>query len=191
MQNAILDGGINWLNWKRVRHRQSRRGATVMKQFSRALTARVVANTLGFVLLAGCGNVHDAKEAVRTKLKDPSSATFSEVRACDDPDYVMGLVNGKNTFGAMAGDRPFIYSAKDGDTLVHGEEEQSRSVVTQAWWINLDYWCRERRVGTNDPEKFFATIPPEMFDRNPDNAEPMFNYWKNEIHHQYVRLHPL
>lgn len=52
------------------------------------------------------------KEGVRRSLKDPTSALFGETFRASQKDpgvvYVCGVVNGKNSFGGYAGDRPFL-----------------------------------------------------------------------------------
>jgi len=51
-----------------------------------------------------------AKQAVPTAMKDPSSAEFGEVWGMS-ATIACGFVNGKNGFGAMAGQTRFIYDA--------------------------------------------------------------------------------
>jgi hypothetical protein len=51
-----------------------------------------------------------AKQAVTTSLKDPASADFGNVWGMS-PGVACGLVNAKNSFGAMSGSTRFIYSS--------------------------------------------------------------------------------
>lgn len=60
------------------------------------------------LLVAGCDQkISAAKESVRSKLFDPDSAQFRNVRIVDGT--VCGEVNGKNRYGAYVGFTPFYY----------------------------------------------------------------------------------
>ena len=61
--------------------------------------------------------------AIRTKLIDPGSAKFSDIKAFrikDDHIFVCGMINSKNKFGGYTGPSPFSFefvpspSSKDG-----------------------------------------------------------------------------
>lgn len=56
-----------------------------------------------------------AKNAVKSKLKDPYSAQFSNVRLLDfnDGKIVCGDVNAKNSFGGYTGSSTFIASPSE------------------------------------------------------------------------------
>ncbi|MBM2883944.1 zinc ribbon domain-containing protein [Chromobacterium phragmitis] len=66
-----------------------------------------------------------AQEMVRTSLKDPSTAIFRDVafhkEKQDGPytsGYVCGFINGKNSFGVMAGERRFVARAFFGKNVL-------------------------------------------------------------------------
>lgn len=64
----------------------------------------------------------EAQKDVAAKLKDPSSAQFSDVRI-SETGAVCGKVNGKNSYGAYSGAVSFVYiplSSKQSD-IEHGE----------------------------------------------------------------------
>jgi hypothetical protein len=63
--------------------------------------------------------IADAEEAVRTKMKDPDAAKFTDVRLCQKPKAVTGKVNGKNSYGAYAGEESFYYV--DGEAVTISE----------------------------------------------------------------------
>ena len=70
-------------------------------------------------LLCACEG--EAEKAVRQGMLDPDAAQFREVRRCTgDGEVWNGDANGKNTFGAYTGFKPFFYSggvvAYAGDT---------------------------------------------------------------------------
>ena len=72
------------------------------------------AGALSF-LLSGCGDevVERAEAAMRSTLKDPSSAQFQGVERCGSGVMVRGSVNAKNSFGAYTG---FVDFYSDGQT---------------------------------------------------------------------------
>lgn len=54
----------------------------------------------------------EAKAHVASKMKDPYSVRFQEVKACkfeDGEKFAFGLVNAKNSYGAYSGVTPFVY----------------------------------------------------------------------------------
>jgi hypothetical protein len=51
--------------------------------------------------------IADAQESVAAKLKDPGSAQFTDVQV-SETGAVCGKVNGKNAFGAYAGESRFV-----------------------------------------------------------------------------------
>lgn len=66
--------------------------------------------------------MQQAKKDVSAKLKDPSSAQFSNVRI-SETGAVCGKVNGKNSYGAYSGASSFLYipiSSAHAD-IEHGE----------------------------------------------------------------------
>ena len=60
-------------------------------------------------MVAGCG-YSEAKEAVKSKLRDPSSAEFKAVGGSGD--VACGYVNAKNAFGGYTGFKKFAYNHK-------------------------------------------------------------------------------
>lgn len=52
--------------------------------------------------------IAEAQKDVAAKMKDPSSAQFSDVRI-SETGAVCGKVNGKNSFGAYSGATSFLY----------------------------------------------------------------------------------
>jgi len=55
------------------------------------------------------GNMSEAREAVRKKLKDPDSAKFDDLQVCPgNIQMVTGHVNAKNAFGAYTGSVSFF-----------------------------------------------------------------------------------
>jgi hypothetical protein len=69
---------------------------------------------LAAVALAGCEPGVDvkAKRVVSSKLKDPDSAKFRDLR--DVGSAICGEVNGRNGYGAYAGYHPFVFFPSDG-----------------------------------------------------------------------------
>ena len=67
---------------------------------------------------------------VKDRLRDPSSASFSDVTVSPD-DVVCGLVNAKNGFGGMTGNQRFIAGG-----LAVLEDDLSPSDF-DALWISL------------------------------------------------------
>lgn len=67
-----------------------------------------------FVALREEPLLSEAKAAVRTAMKDPASVEFRNGRVSNLTDYACGEYNAKNSFGAYAGYRPFVYSKKEG-----------------------------------------------------------------------------
>jgi hypothetical protein len=65
--------------------------------------------------LSGCGDevVERAETAMRSTLKDPSSAQFQSVERCGTGATVKGSLNAKNSFGAYTG---FVDFYSDGQT---------------------------------------------------------------------------
>ena len=66
---------------------------------------------IGILALCGCDSAatRDAKEAVKTSLRDPYSAQFSNVEEIKKTGVVCGEVNSKNSFGAFTGAKTFVY----------------------------------------------------------------------------------
>jgi hypothetical protein len=66
-----------------------------------------------------------AKTAIAAKLENPASAEFGEMKRAirlnllgQSVDTICGRVKGKNAWGEMTGERPFLYLVKDGDAYV-------------------------------------------------------------------------
>lgn len=61
--------------------------------------------------------IEAVKKAVRKELKDPDAAKFGSIKGAlkDGTIYVCGMVNGKNSYGAYAGEKPFIGLLATGD----------------------------------------------------------------------------
>ncbi len=65
--------------------------------------------------------IASAEEAVRRVLKDPGSATFSDVTLGwfgSGVEGVCGKVNARNSFGGMSGPKPFAVSIHQGEAVV-------------------------------------------------------------------------
>lgn len=84
---------------------------------------------LGALSLAACGNgdaarqsvkddetIRVAEQNVKSRLRDPSSAEFSNVTISRkrDIEVVCGMVNSRNGFGGMAGAKRFISKGETG-----------------------------------------------------------------------------
>ena len=98
---------------------------------------------LGATLLTACGQsappaaqgpsdyqyINVGQEKVRERLRDPSSAVFTEVRVSRSAGIpaVCGYVNSRNGFGGMSGPKRFIAGAVVGleDDFAPGEFERS------------------------------------------------------------------
>ena len=92
--------------------------------------------------LAGCGSDEQptvpsdagyeivGKEAVKARLRDPDSATFSQVRVVrrGETTAICGYVNSKNGLGGMTGPQRFIAG---GATAL--EEDFGPGEMDQAW----------------------------------------------------------
>ena len=62
----------------------------------------------------------DAEAAVRSVLRDPESARFSDAQQCGKADGVVGQVNAKNGFGGYAGSASYVYFG--GQAAVEGSD---------------------------------------------------------------------
>lgn len=72
-----------------------------------------------------------AEELVRQRLRDPSSAEFSEIRVIDlpgKPTIVCGRVNARNGFGGMTGSKRFVVGA-----TVAVEGDVNSADIAQLW----------------------------------------------------------
>lgn len=70
---------------------------------------RQVFLALALIVIAGCSETaHEAKQAVKAKLKDPESAEWRDL-TYDGRDNVCGYVNSRNSFGGYVGFRRFRY----------------------------------------------------------------------------------
>lgn len=90
---------------------------------------------------------HDhIKEAVAAQLRDPSSAEFREI--IEGQNTACGQVNAKNSFGAYAGFRNFVYHR--GSVLLEPEEsagfntqQLSQFYEDQVRFFRLQRACEE------------------------------------------------
>jgi hypothetical protein len=74
-------------------------------------------------------NLIEAKAAIVTRLRDPTSPVFTNVRISQigdlTPTAICGEVNGKNGFGAYAGSHRFLYIPNSNLPVIDdGEERQ-------------------------------------------------------------------
>lgn len=98
---------------------------------------RIIIPALAAMALAGCEYipgtdahmVAQAKAQVAAELKDPTSPLFTQIKVVEDG--VCGQVNGKNSFGAYAGNEPFVWR-KNRDVMVGGEEHPTNVGITAA-----------------------------------------------------------
>jgi hypothetical protein len=113
-------------------------------------------------LLTGCegrafdrtygGQFGKAREAVRSELKDPDSAKFSNLEVCAASNAVVtGKVNAKNSFGAYVGDESFFAKGSIGQFY--------RNVM-------FDDLARECYGSSPIWKEYLASIPPDV-DRYP------------------------
>lgn len=81
--------------------------------------------------------IESAKSSVRSRLKDPASAQFSQLRIVGSgPDArVCGFVNAKNSFGGYSGDERFVSFL--GTVAVIGENERP----SNAFWSRKEHPC--------------------------------------------------
>jgi hypothetical protein len=98
-------------------------------------------------LLASCGDplIEEAETAVRTELRDPDSAKFSDVERCGTSNVVMGKVNSKNAYGGYAGRENFYYADGQADL---------------GFSTNLHKRCMAAMAAQTDAIR--ATLPPEV-----------------------------
>ena len=75
--------------------------------------------------LAGCIQSPESdfrqtvETAVKSDLRDPDSATFTEVRLYPIDNMAIGKVNARNGFGGMSGFQAFVYL--DGNAALEGD----------------------------------------------------------------------
>lgn len=87
----------------------------------------------------------EARRAVESQLKDSSSAEFKEIGVYQSDDGSLtacGNVNGKNSFGAMAGYKRFFY--KNGVVVI--EERGAESLLDEAWAKYCHYNSRSSSI---------------------------------------------
>lgn len=123
--------------------------------------------------LAGCEVTHDmaiskGKDMVASALKDPKSATFSDVfmrvdKSTNDTKsgYLCGLVNSKNSFGGYTGSIRFSASfrySKGGDfslsSLELEEGQNARETLDGSTFFDRVYWrnrCESSRSTATAP----------------------------------------
>lgn len=85
----------------------------------------VVAGGCQFIPGTKANMVENAKKAVAATLKDPSSPMFTQITAVEDG--VCGMVNGKNSFGAYAGNSRFVWT--DTRILVEGTTNSNPGIM--------------------------------------------------------------
>ena len=73
-----------------------------------------------------------AKDLIKSKLRDPDSAVFDQVRVSRKSGHPIacGTVNSKNGFGGMTGAQRFI---SNGATLAFIEEEMADGAINEVW----------------------------------------------------------
>lgn len=91
-----------------------------------------IATLGGCSLIGGADNetVATAKERIGQKLKDPSSAIFSDLHVTEDK-YVCGYVNAKNSYGGYVGREGFVIDTK-GNELKMEKQSSSDNLGIQA-----------------------------------------------------------
>lgn len=80
--------------------------------------------------------VYNGKQAVRSRLKDPDSATFQNVffnRGADGLPVACGEVNSKNAFGAYAGFERFVYAGSAANTYLASDVEGGEAGFNTIW----------------------------------------------------------
>lgn len=102
--------------------------------------------------LVACANEHveAAKQAVRSRLSDPSSAQFDRMTVFPG-DIVCGTVNAKNKLGGYVGPRVFVYNGSErGQAIVDADQG------------TVDYYCSADNVWAQLAvhEKRCAATPP-------------------------------
>lgn len=99
---------------------------------SRALLTGLL--LIGAFGLAACerGAVAEVKQAVAAQQRDPDSAKFTDVRQGRE-NWVCGLVNGKNAFGAYAGPRRFVGLGKDFVAIEPEPDSPMRDLFEENW----------------------------------------------------------
>ncbi len=85
--------------------------------------------------LSACDNgaVSDAKKALKSRLKDPESATFSEVKSNED-GTVCGKYNAKNSFGGYVGEK--IFSYENGVITINEDEAAPDDEPNKIAWYD-------------------------------------------------------
>ena len=92
------------------------------------------------LFVAGCEHIPGtkanklamAKELVASKMKDPTSVIFSDVRTSEDGGAVCGVLNAKNSYGAYTGRKAFFYRGGVSGVLFEGEDSSDN------WGIAVD-----------------------------------------------------
>lgn len=104
--------------------------------------------------LTACGNsnIDDAKNAVKMRLTDPSSAEFSQVTVFDG-DVVCGSVNAKNQMGGYTGKNVFIYTGLNKNQVKlevssYDVEVWCKAVNPKTQLVMLESMCNDAK---NDP----------------------------------------
>lgn len=97
-----------------------RRGNGSAGRFFRILLMLATAGAL-FAALAGCGHQSEIEATVRSTLKVPDDAKFSQFQSSKDGSIACGFVNSKNSIGGYMGDNFFMVIA--GNVRFAGAED--------------------------------------------------------------------
>lgn len=110
---------------------------------------------LAALALAGCDfdevyspKIHDAKEGVRSRMRDPDSVNFRNVEICKgDRNVVIGDYNAKNGFGAYGGFESFAAEGR-----------------YAAFWESSQYDDLLRRCykGDKNFEEYLRSLPDDI-----------------------------
>jgi hypothetical protein len=114
-----------------------------------------------------------AEDAVRATMKDPAAALFDYIASCSNDTAVWyGNVNGKNSFGAYNGSKPFYYApgvvAYAGDPRF---EELSKRCHGRA--IERPEVLSTEGVTPIDPDLIAPAAPTLQPSESPDLDPPM------------------
>lgn len=99
----------------------------------------IVATLCVAVSACGMSTTSQAEEAVRERLKDPTSAQFRNVRK--EGDYVCGEVNAKNGLGGYGDYSDFAFNPRTGETAIRDYGNESlryNEMCNPDWEAELD-----------------------------------------------------
>lgn len=127
----------------------------------------VIVLALAALSLSACDNLEaNAKRAVASRLKDPGSAQFRNLKRVEQvagEAAICGEVNGKNSFGGYSGFEEFVY--KGGSVYIGSDDVESIQARTrfcikggrsdEEWNAYIqgihDYADRVQREATQNP----------------------------------------